>query len=374
MRRHDDEGAGSGGGEPERQGRNGVKRINVALQGGGAHGAFSWGVLDRLLADERIEIEAIAGTSAGAMNAVVVADGLAAGGPQTARQRLDAFWKAVSFGAIMSPIQRSLLDMMLSNWSLDHNPALLFADMVTRVASPYQLNPLNINPLRDLIAHRVDFENVRRCQDVKLFISATNVHTGRSRVFSGEEITVDAVMASACLPYLFQAVEIDGVPYWDGGYKGNPVLYPFLKACSSPDVVLVQIVPIARASTPKTAREIMDRINEIAFNAPLIKDLRHIDFVNECLDRGELKGLGYRKMLLHAVDGGAEFARLTASSKLNAEWLFLTHLRDLGHDAADRWLNANFDALGRNATMDLSVFRQETSYDSAHTGASRLRK
>jgi NTE family protein len=351
-------GGGSGGGWPRRA-TSGTKPINVALQGGGAHGAFSWGVLDRLLGDDGIEIEAIAGTSAGAMNAVVVADGLAAGGPRTARERLEAFWKAVSFRSIMSPIQRSLLDMMLSNWSLDHNLALLMADMMTRVASPYQLNPLNINPLRDLIAQSIDFESVRKCDRIKLFISATNVHTGRSRVFSGHEITVDAVMASACLPYLFQAVEIDGEPYWDGGYKGNPVLHPFMTACASPDVVLVQIVPIARPQTPKTAREIMDRINEISFNAPLIKDLRHIDFVNHCLDRGELGGLGYRKILLHAIEGGEEFARLTASSKLNAEWLFLTHLRDLGRRAADAWLARHYDQIGHRATMDLSVFRHD---------------
>jgi NTE family protein len=357
MRRQDD--GGAGGGRPRRKRESGVKSINVALQGGGAHGAFSWGVLDRLLADPRIEIEAIAGTSAGAMNAVVVADGLANGCPQTARARLERFWKAVSFGALMSPIQRSAIDMALSNWSLDHNPALLLADMMTRIASPYQLNPLNINPLRDLLVQHVDFANVRTCDSPKLFISATNVQTGRARVFTGAEVTADAVMASACLPYLFQAVEIDGVPYWDGGYKGNPVLYPFLKTCSSPDVVLVQIVPIARAETPRTAREIMDRVNEISFNAPLIKDLRHIEFVNECLDRGELAGLGYRKILLHAITGGSEFAKLTASSKLNAEWLFLTHLRDMGHAAADAWLEAHHADIGRRATMDMSVFRYE---------------
>lgn len=361
MRRHDDEGAGHGGGRREEGRRGGVKRINVALQGGGAHGAFTWGVLDHLLSDPRIEIEAIAGTSAGAMNAVVLADGLARGGARQARVRLEAFWKSVSFGAIMSPIQRSLIDMVLSNWSLDHNPALLVADMMTRVASPYQLNPLNINPLRDLLAAHVDFANVQACEQLKLFVTATNVHTGRVRVFKGSEITVESVMASACLPYLFQAVEIEGVPYWDGGYTGNPGLYPFLHGTASADVLLVQIVPIERHDTPKTAREIMDRLNEVSFNAPLIKELRHIDFVNQSLDRGELEGLGYRKILLHCISGGAEFAGLTASSKLNAEWMFLTHLRDLGRKAAAAWLGTHYDQIGERATMDLSVFREEGS-------------
>ena len=351
-------GAGSAGQVSSlRTERRGVKSLNVALQGGGAHGAFSWGVLDQLLSDPRILIEAISGTSAGAMNAVVLADGLAAGGPAVARQRLETFWKNVSFGAIMSPVQRSLVDMLLSNWSLDHNPALLMADMMTRVASPYQFNPLNINPLRDLLARHVDFANVQRCDSVKLYISATNVHSGRARLFTGKDVTVDAVMASACLPYVFQAVEIDGVPYWDGGYKGNPVLYPFLRVSDSPDVLLIQIIPIERPTTPKTAREIMDRVNEISFNAPLIKELRHIDFVNRCIGRGELKGLGYREIFLHCVSGGHEFAQLTASSKLNAEWLFITHLRDLGKAAAAHWLERHFDDLGQRGTMDLTSFR-----------------
>ncbi len=333
-----------------------TRRVNVALQGGGAHGAFGWGVLDRLLEDSRIEIEAMSGTSAGAMNAVVAADGLMEGGPQRARERLDRFWRRVSVDALTSPVRRSLFDMLFSAWDLDHNPLLMFFDMMTRVVSPYQFNPMNLNPLRELLADEVDFRRVRGCDCVRLFISATNVHTSHAKVFTGREVTVDAVMASACLPYIFQAVEIDGVPYWDGGYMGNPVLSPFFN-CRSQDVLLVQIIPIERHMTPKSAREIVDRLHEISFNASLIKELRYVDLINQCLRRGDLKGAGFRELFLHNVSGCIEFEALAPSSKLNAEWSFLTHLRDLGRRAADEWLRRYFDQIGRAATMDLEPFR-----------------
>lgn len=335
----------------------GVKRINVALQGGGAHGAFGWGVLDALFADPRIEIEAISGTSAGAMNAVVAADGLKRGGPAEARARLEAFWRRVSLEAVASPIRRSLLDMLFSNWNLDHNPMLALFDMATRVVSPYQFNPLNLNPLRDIVEREVDFDRVRSCSCLKLFISATNVLTGAGRVFTDGEITADAVMASACIPYLFQAVEIDGQPYWDGGYMGNPVLAPFLGCCSSPDVLLVQVNPFQRPTPPKTAREILDREHEIAFNTALVHELAHIDFVNRCLEQGQLAGFGLRRIHLHAVGAGEALAQLAASSKLNAEWMFLTHLRDLGRAAAEHWLAESFELIGTASTMNLAHIR-----------------
>ncbi len=333
-----------------------TRKVNVALQGGGAHGAFGWGVLDKLLEDGRIEIEAISGTSAGAMNAVVAADGLMEGGPARARERLETFWHRISVDALSSPVRRSIFDMIFTNWSLDHNPLLTFFDMMTRVVSPYQFNPLNINPLRDLVASQVDFERVRSCDCVRLFISATNVHTSHAKVFTGPEVTVNAVMASACLPYAFQAVEIDGVPYWDGGYMGNPVLSPFY-GCNSQDVILVQIDPISRSQTPKTAREIMDRLHEISFNSSLIKELRYVELVNRCLLRGDLASAGYREMLIHAISGCVEFEALSPSTKLNAEWAFLTHLRDLGRKAAAEWLSQHFDKLGKASSMDLGPFR-----------------
>lgn len=333
----------------------GTKHVNLALQGGGAHGAFSWGVLDRLLEDGRIGIESVSGTSAGAMNAVVMADGLIEGGPERAREKLEAFWRHISLDALSSPIRRSFFDMLFSNWSLDHNPALFMMDMVTRVVSPYQFNPLNINPLRDLLARDVDFERIRRTEATRLFVSATNVHTGRVRVFSGREVTADVVMASACLPFAFQAVEIGGVPYWDGGYMGNPVLFPFY-GCASRDIVLVQTVPMARRETPKTAREILDRVNEISFNASLVKELVNVDFVNRGLRDGTLRGDKLKELFIHAISGSGEFQALSSSSKLNAEWPFLVHLRDLGRAAADEWLASCYDRVGRACTVELGGF------------------
>jgi NTE family protein len=337
---------------------SGRKRINLALQGGGAHGAFTWGVLDRILGDGRLQIAAVSGTSAGAMNGAVLAAGLSRGGPEGARAALKTFWKSVSRDAAMSPIQRTALDVMLSSWSLDHNPALTALDVMSRVFSPYQFNPLNWNPLRDLLAQSVNFDDVRACDCIDLFVTATNVHTGRARVFSGREVTVDAVMASACLPFLFQAVEIEGVPYWDGGYMGNPVLSPFFKAEEAADILVVQVNPISRENTPETAREIQDRVNEISFNAPLVRELRHAEFINERLRAGDLKGTGYREVFLHRVGGGDELQSFTASTKLNAEWAFLKHLRDIGREAATQWLERHCDDVGVRSTINARAMGQ----------------
>lgn len=332
----------------------GIKKLNLALQGGGAHGAFTWGVLDGLLADERIEIEAISGSSAGAMNAVVMAEGLVEGGREQARRQLEDFWRAVSSEAQFSPIRRTAWDVLTSSWSLDLNPMLAAFDAFTRSVSPYVYNPLNLNPLRTLLLAEVDFSRVQRCEPMKLFISATNVQTGQARVFTGPEIDENVVLASACLPYLFPAVDIAGTPYWDGGYSGNPPLEPFLKQSASQDILLVQINPVERGETPKTSREILDRINEITFNSTLLKELEHVEFVNTALAGGGLKGTGYRPIHLHRVGGDGAFAELSASSKLNAEWQFLLYLRDLGRAATTAWLEHNYDALGHRSTIKAS--------------------
>jgi len=329
------------------------KPINLAFQGGGAHGAFTWGVADRLLEDGRLRVDAISGTSAGAMNAAVIADGFTRDGADGAREALEAFWHAISVAALASPVQRTPIDMLLGNWSLDFSPGLLAFDLVSRLVSPYEFNPLNINPLRDLLEEHVDFERVRRCTELRLFVTATNVHTGRVRVFENDELNCDAVMASACLPYVFQAVEIDGVPYWDGGFIGNPALYPFFYETATPDVVLVQINPVERAETPTTAREILNRMNEISFNAALLKELRAIEFVTRLIDNGKLSSDEYMRVRMHRIGGDGDLAALSASSKFNAEWKFLTHLRDIGREAADAWLQAHFDDVGTRATFDL---------------------
>lgn len=329
------------------------KAVNLALQGGGAHGAFTWGVLDRLLEDERIAIEAISGTSAGAMNAVALADGFEKNGRAGAREALHGFWQAASRAACLSLIQRTPWDRAMGNWSLNRSPGYLLLDMLTRLASPYELNPLNLNPLRDFLAQQIDFDAVRCCAAIKLFISATNVRTGRARIFTNAELSPDAIMASACLPHLFQAIEIDGEGYWDGGYMGNPALHPFIYRCATRDIVIVQINPIDAPGIPTHARDILDRVNEITFNSSLVGELRAIEFVTRQLDEGNLDPVRYKRMLIHRIDGEAELKSLDASSKLNAEWDFLQALRAMGCRAADHWLRQHFDGIGRASTVDL---------------------
>jgi NTE family protein len=330
------------------------KPINIALQGGGSHGAFSWGVLDRLIEDGRLDFAAISGTSAGAMNAVALADGWVRGGPDGARQKLQDFWRAVARKGRFSPVQRTPWDVALGNWSIENTPGYIWYDAVSRMFSPYVANPLNLNPLRDAVASEIDFKNVRACEGIKLFISATNVETGQLRVFNPDEIDIDVIMASACLPQLFQAVEIDGTPYWDGGYGGNPAIYPFFKATATEDVLLVQINPVIREGTPKSANEIQNRIDEITFNAGLLREFRAIAFVKDLIAAGRLPHGEFRDIRMHRIDADEAFKDLSASSKINAEWAFLEYLRDLGRTAASDWLEENFDAVGERPTLDLS--------------------
>lgn len=332
------------------------KTINLALQGGGSHGAFTWGVLDRMFEEDRLWIEAISGTSAGAMNAVVAAQGMYDNGADGAREALEDFWRAVSKAGQASPLKRTPFDMLTGNWSLDANPGYLWMDMISRLASPYDLNPFDINPLRDVVNNFIDFNKVAGEEDMGIFISATNVETGRARVFHRDEITLDVVMASACLPFMFKAVEIDGTPYWDGGYMGNPVLFPFIDHSPSADILIIQINPLKRPGTPTRARDILNRVNEITFNASLLRDLRAIELIDRLIDQGALSETEYRRMNLHMIDDGCrEMLAMGASSKLNSEWVFLTHLRDIGRAAADRWLTAHFDDIERKSTLDLAT-------------------
>jgi NTE family protein len=333
--------------------KSGTKRVNLALQGGGSHGAFSWGVIDRLLEDGRIEFEAISGTSAGAMNAVVCADGMMKDGRDGARAALEHFWKEMSKSAEKGPVQRTPFDVFMGNWSLQNSPGYHFFDRLTRMMSPYQLNPMNINPLQRLLEDVVDFDRVRACDYTKLFISATNVETGRVKVFDSRTLTADMVMASACLPMVFQAIEIDGTPYWDGGYMGNPALFPFHTQTNCSDIMVVQINPIERFGAPTTAHDIMNRVNEISFNSSLLKELRAIDFVSRLIRQGKLSENEYRDTRVHIIENQDALKPLGASSKMNAEWAFLTHLRDLGRNTASAWLAENFDHIGKKSTVDL---------------------
>jgi len=329
------------------------KKINLALQGGGAHGAFTWGVLDALLDDPCIEIEAISGTSAGAMNAVILADGLVQGGPAAAREKLETFWHAVSKAARFSPLQRTPWDRMNGNWSLDQSPGHVFFDLMTRFFSPSQFNPMKYNPLRDILIEHVDFDNVCGCAQMKVFVAATNAETGRVKIFDRAELTPDMVMASACLPFLFEAVEVDGVPYWDGGYSGNPPLFPFYHSTESSDILIVQVNPVEREGEPRSAQEIMNRTNEITFNASLLKELRALAFVKRLIHDGHLDPKNYRDMLVHIIDSKDLLKPLGASSKLNAEWEFLCYLRDLGRQRAQQWIEMHYDDLGKRDSVDL---------------------
>src|SRR5262245_49023472 len=344
--------------EPGPGGRGTVetKTINLALQGGGAHGAFAWGVLDKLLEDGRIGIEGISATSAGAMNAAVLAYGYAEGGNDGARAALDGFWRRIAQAACASPLQPSLLDRLTHNHGLYFNPAFHTLDFLARVFSPYQFNPLNFNPLQLVLEQSVDFERLRASSPIKLFLSATNVRSGKVRVFKTAEITPDAVMASACLPFLFQAVEIDGEAYWDGGFMGNPALFPLIYECSSCDVVVVHINPLARPDVPKTATEILNRVNEISFNSSLMREMRAVAFVTRLIDEGQVAPGTMKRMLIHSIAADDFMQGLGVNSKLNADWEFLTHLRDVGRAEAAAWLEANFQHLTRQSTTDLGLY------------------
>jgi NTE family protein len=337
-----------------------IKRVNLGLQGGGSHGAFGWGVLDRLLADDRIVIEAVTGASAGAMNAVVLAQGLAGGSREEARATLRAFWEGIAKATTNSLVRRTPAQTLFGGWDLHHSPAYVWFDLLSRMASPYDLNPFNINPLRDILNKLVDFERVRANKELKVFISATDVESGRAKIFQTSELTADHLMASACLPAMFQAVEIDGVPYWDGGYMGNPPLWPLFDHSASDDVIIVQINPFRRVGAPRKAGDINDRLTEIVFNASLMRELRTVDFVTRLIDEGRMKGTGYRRVLIHMIGDETTLAPLGASSKINTEMAFLNMLFDAGTMAAERWLAAHFDDIGARSTLDLrAVFQGE---------------
>jgi NTE family protein len=331
--------------------------IDLALQGGGSHGAFTWGVLDRLLEEPRFRIAGISGTSAGAMNAAVLADGWVEGGAESARSALARFWQRVSRAAAFSPLQRSPLDRLMGRWTLDTSPAYVFMDLMSRVLSPYVLNPLDLNPLRSILSESVDCDRLTR-SPIKLFVTATSVRTGRGRIFRNEEINADVLLASACLPTMFRAIEIDGEPYWDGGYTGNPTITPLVRETDAHDSILIQINPPERSDTPRSAPDILNRLNEISFNSPLMKELRMIALLRQVADPGHGEGERWAQMRTHRIksDMLAEFG---ASSKLNAEWAFVAKLRDEGRRAASEFLAAHGADIGKRSSADLDVLLAE---------------
>ena len=330
------------------QNANKTKTISLALQGGGAHGAFTWGVLDRLLEDERLVIEAISGTSAGAINAAVLADGFEKGGAEGARIALERFWKAVSKHASSSPYSGG-----------GFSPFAWWFDFLTHTFSPYEFNPANIDPLKDIITETIDFGCLRACRSIKLYISATNVRTGRLRIFNSNELSADVLLASACLPHVRQAVEIDGEHYWDGGFMGNPILEPLIGQCQGCcDIVIVQVNSAQCDDVPRTASEIINRVNEISFNSSLMREIRAIAGVMMLVNSGalEIKAPQYKCTLFHRIAAEDVMKGLKAGSKLDISWPFLTRLKNLGRERAGQWLAENFEHIGHASTLDLQAW------------------
>ncbi len=337
--------------------RSPARRINLALQGGGAHGAFTWGVLDRLLEDERLEVDGISGTSAGAMNGALLTYGMLKGGRACARELLERFWMRVSEMAQFTLMQPSWFDRMFGLGNLDYSPAYLTFEMLSRLLSPYQYHHPDMAPLRRILCDIIDFERLRTAPESRLFVSATNIRTGKIRVFEPQEMAVEVLLASACLPLMFRAVEIAGEHYWDGGFMGNPAMFPLVNRCGASDMVLVAINPIRSKKLPTTAREILDRMNDISFNSTLMREMRAIAVVSELVGEhldGDSSHL--RPIYFHMIEAEEVMSELGVSSKFNADPAFLASLRALGRNAAETWLATSFDKVGSRSSIDLEHF------------------
>lgn len=329
------------------------KSINLALQGGGAHGAFTWGVLDALLADDRIDFEAVTATSAGAVNGAVMIYGLIKGGREHARELLHDLWQRVAGASAMLPFKPHIMGNSLGNVGLQFSGPLLALDFMTRVFSPYEFNPFDLNPLRDIVDSLVKFDTIRKNKEIKFFVNATNARTGKAQIFKTPEMTRDMVLASACLPFLFKTVYVGGEPYWDGGYSGNPALYPLFYHCTSDDILLLGINPLEIDDVPVHASDILDRVNEISFNSSLSHEMRAIAFVKKLLHQGKLSHKDYKDIRMHMIEATDMMMPLGRSSKLNTDWSFLTYLRDLGEQAAKDWLKKNYNWIGQRSTIDI---------------------
>lgn len=328
-------------------------RINLALQGGGSHGAFTWGVLDRLL-EHGIRVEGISGASAGALNAAALASGWVHGGPEGAREALQNLWSAINRKARLGPMQSTPLDYLLHGWNRDWSPGFMLLSNLTRIASPYQLNLGGYNPVAEIAEEIVDFEALARDDAIRLFIALTNVHSGKLELRRNHELNADVLAASACLPLVFQAVNIDGVNYWDGGYTGNPALFPLIFECKSPDVLLIQLTPEQRPQVPTRVGDIVDRASEIAFNANLTRELQMISLLQRYSSRW--LGNGSRQFYLHQIDTQDAMNDLGKASRINADWPFLCHLRDLGYEHASAWLDQHVHHLGQRSSVDLQSY------------------
>lgn len=336
-----------------------TKKINLALQGGGAHGALAWGILDKLLEDDRVVFDSISATSAGAMNAAVLAYGLATGGNEGAREALKNFWSMISkAGDIYSPVKITPLEVL---WGVkaENSLSYFFVDLMSKILSPYQFNPFNFNPLKDILEKTIDFNKIKTSKKLKIFMSATNVQTGKIKVFEKEDMSVEAVLASACLPFMFQAVEIEGEYYWDGGYMGNPAIYPLIYNSDCNDILILHINPIYRKHIPENAADILNRMNEISFNSSLMREMRAIAFVSKLLDNGWIKD-EYRKnmkrLFMHAIRADVTMESFSVASKLNTDWDFIMQLFHEGRRQGASWLKHHFKQVGQESSIDINEY------------------
>lgn len=330
------------------------KKISCALQGGGSHGAFTWGVMDRLLEDHRFTFDGLSGMSASGMNAIAIVQGLIRGGSEQARKELTLFWEKISAWGKNSPLKPGAMDKMQGKYTMSHSPGFMMFDVMTKLYSPYQLNPSNINPLREIIENLFDFKAIREFKESRAYLCATHVFSGKIRVFESKELNPECVLASACVPFLHQAVAVDGDYYWDGGLMGNPILSPLIDHCTATDIVVIQLNPTHRDYLPTTSRDISDRLNEITSNASLLRDMRSIELISNLVDEGLVAHRKMKRVYLHLIRNEAIFQDLGFSSKLNTDWDFLSHLFTAGREAADQWIRTHYDDVGVRTTANLS--------------------
>lgn len=340
------------------------KRINLALQGGGSHGAYTWGAIDRLLEQEDLEIEGISGTSAGALNAAVLAYGMETGGKTRARELLHLFWEKVSHTSqTFSPFKATPIDKMMSPGNLDSNPFYFFFNIMQHVVSPYFFDffsgfgfnmPLREhNPLVNILETVIDFDVLRQTDRIKIFVCASNVLSGKIKIFETHELTPKVLAASACLPYLFKSVEINGEYYWDGGYLGNPAIFPLFYSTNCSDILIIEINPINIPSVPRTPAEIADRVNTLSFNSSLMREMRTINFITNLIRKGFDDNGNLRLTNIHVIEAEHTLSRLGVSSKLNAEWDFIEYLFNTGRRVTGRWLKKNFSRINVESTCDI---------------------
>ncbi len=351
------------------------KRVAIACQGGGSHGAFTWGVLDKLLEDGRFEIEGMTGTSAGGMNAVATAQGLAKGGNEEARATLKLFWDRVSESGKNSSLNnRGPIDKKMNNWTMYNTPGFVMFEFLSRMFSPYELNPMKTDPLRDVIKETFDFEFLRNQNVCKVFLCATHVFTGKLTVFKTEELKLECLLATACLPTIHSAVQVDGEYYWDGGFIGNPVMFPLIYDCETSDVILIQLNPTIRNKLPTSAREIGDRLNEITNNASVVREIRAMHLISQLQDEGVIPLDRMKRVHLHLIEDESTFQELGWGSKLNTEPEFFSHLFERGRDAADAWIKENYANIGKKTTAPIRAHFTGKDWDShaSHGGPMKM--